>query len=443
MAVLRPISGRVGVVADDVTGALECGAILAHAGLRCWVSTGLPPDGKALGWISGASAAVLNTATRSACSSVAEQRVRVATAWLKSHGCGFVYKKIDSALRGHPGFEIRAFMESIGSANCIVAGSHPRFDRLWADNVVLIAGRTASDEPHWQIESHWESSRQATIDALVTRGLGRSWVRVRSQELRNLSATRDALRRMRTRAEVVVCEAESEEQLRHVGIAGVGLGYSLAGSAGLFEQLFMRPNSPHYVGRVNGGCIDDGRKCDHSGRRCIVVVGSRSGKSEKQKRLLVHALRTKRIRIGALPCGPGRPFAGAAARNEEAAIVQALGSGLIVVIEPGGEQPAPRGVGRGAYGAKSWLKHAGLLLRSLTKAGTVDAVVIVGGETAQSICADMGLRSLLPSYAADGIVYSRSPDAPGLVIATKAGGIGTLGVLRDAVRLLRDREGDF
>jgi len=104
---------RLGIVADDLTGANAVGAQLAETSLPSIVTS----DPAALAaWAADLPAAVLNVDSRADGPERAAQKVRAAVAALREWEAGIFYKKTDSTLRGNLGAEIDAFREAAGAA---------------------------------------------------------------------------------------------------------------------------------------------------------------------------------------------------------------------------------------------------------------------------------------------------------------------------------------
>lgn len=137
----RPASLRIGLIADDLTGALDAGAGFAKAGLRSVMPTG--PTGTVPLPV-GADVIIFNTASREGDASVARERTRQASLRLVGHGVSLIYKKIDSVLRGHPGAEIAGVLDAIAAthpgARALVAPAFPAQGRTTADGVQLLCG---------------------------------------------------------------------------------------------------------------------------------------------------------------------------------------------------------------------------------------------------------------------------------------------------------------
>src|SRR5947208_14908883 len=85
------------IIADDLTGAADCGIAFALAGLPTFVAFGKgPPPGDA-------QLLALDTDSRAASAEEASRRVHAAAKDAWGRGAGRVYKKVSSNLGGHGG----------------------------------------------------------------------------------------------------------------------------------------------------------------------------------------------------------------------------------------------------------------------------------------------------------------------------------------------------
>src|SRR4051794_19742776 len=113
----------VTIIADDLTGAADCGIAFAVAGLPTFVSFG------------GAQAqspsriVALDTDSRSLPPAAAMERAHAAARLACRSGSRTLYKKIDSTLRGNVGLEVaatfRAVSEARGAALVIFCPAFP------------------------------------------------------------------------------------------------------------------------------------------------------------------------------------------------------------------------------------------------------------------------------------------------------------------------------
>lgn len=145
---LPPWKTPVLVIADDFTGANDAGSGLAQAGARVHVlfDSSTPHDADA------ADVLVISTDSRAHSEQEAARRTRAA---IEQHQAiasdGWLFKKIDSTLRGNPGAEIEAAMQASGKTLALVVPAVPKLGRttrageVWIHQQRLIDSEFASD----------------------------------------------------------------------------------------------------------------------------------------------------------------------------------------------------------------------------------------------------------------------------------------------------------
>ncbi|MGH7551191.1 MAG: four-carbon acid sugar kinase family protein [Gemmatimonadota bacterium] len=113
----------IAVVADDFTGAAEIGAIGCRYGLRAEVQTAFRPTGET-------DLVVIDTHTRSSSSTMAAQRVGEEMERLREAGIEWVYKKVDSVLRGHVVAELSSALDRSGLRRALLVPANPSFGQV-------------------------------------------------------------------------------------------------------------------------------------------------------------------------------------------------------------------------------------------------------------------------------------------------------------------------
>ncbi|MDA1298295.1 MAG: hypothetical protein O3B04_09935 [Chloroflexi bacterium] len=116
------------LLADDLTGALDCAAVFVRAGFTAYVSV----DGE-VDTPPGHSVISINANTRRLDAAQAVRVIRTATRGIAQSGASLRYVKIDSTLRGHPGLEIGISAEATGVSLALVAPSFPGAGRVVRD----------------------------------------------------------------------------------------------------------------------------------------------------------------------------------------------------------------------------------------------------------------------------------------------------------------------
>jgi len=121
---------QFGVIADDLTGAMDTGLQFAQLGLRTIVY--LEPARVDIDAVP-----VLDTESRDVAFDLAYAKVRDAARRLKGR---VVYKKIDSTLRGNIGWEVDAVMDELDLSLALVSPAFPANGRTTRDGYLLVRG---------------------------------------------------------------------------------------------------------------------------------------------------------------------------------------------------------------------------------------------------------------------------------------------------------------
>ena len=134
--------GYYGVIADDLTGAMDAGMQMAGKNRTVRIALSI----KDLAAVARDSDfVVVNTQSRNGTSEEAYEKTFEAVKQFINSAAAAVYKKIDSALRGHIGAEIKAIIDS-GASDCvIVAPALPFHNRTTRHGVHYIDGRKLAD----------------------------------------------------------------------------------------------------------------------------------------------------------------------------------------------------------------------------------------------------------------------------------------------------------
>ena len=129
---------QIGIVADDLTGALDAAGPFATRGLSTYVAISpYPLAREESGW----DVLCYSTQTRNLDERDAAGPVRLATGHLARLGFRRLFKKIDSTLRGHVGIEIDAMLELSESPGAFIAPAFPALGRTVRDGVLFVDDR--------------------------------------------------------------------------------------------------------------------------------------------------------------------------------------------------------------------------------------------------------------------------------------------------------------
>ena len=212
-------SKQLGIIADDLSGAIECAAVCRRMGHQAVVLPRIPESNQP--GQAHASVVVVVTDSRHLPAAAASHRLNAAARWLMRQGIHSFYKKTDSAARGPLAAELAALARLEPTCAVYFVPAFPRLGRTVTDGVLYIDGVPVAEtafakDPRSPIHtsSLLTLLRQQT-DVPVTQSSGK----------RESSAT------------LVLCDGTTDDDVR----ASVGTaqrdGARIAGPAGALEAL--------------------------------------------------------------------------------------------------------------------------------------------------------------------------------------------------------------
>ena len=206
------------VIADDITGAAEIAGIASEQGFPVQL---LCAGGDAVGCdvvaTSGVTVIATDTRSMSEEEAVAETR-RIASSFLISHSSFLIFKKTDSALRGHVVAELKALMAATGYERAVYLPANPSKGRIIRQGVYYI--KEVREVPIAETAFSYDPEFPATTSVLEER-------------------FPDA-----RKSGIVMTDAESEEDIRSV-VAQYNDGKTLfAGAADLFYAVLQTHPRP-------------------------------------------------------------------------------------------------------------------------------------------------------------------------------------------------------
>lgn len=387
------------IVADDLTGAADCGAACVRRGLDTTVL--LAPDAAT----HGAEVVAIDADTRALSAKAAVERTVGVLAPYRGRDC-IVFKKIDSTLRGHFAAELAAALSvrraRVPESVAILAPAFPAMGRTTVEGRHLLWGKPLEETELWRGEGR---AGRAFIPAMVAN----AGLRVELLRLDHMRAGVDllaaAIRRLAVKADVVVCDAESDDDLAALAKASFQLGRQAiwAGSAGLVGHLadaagLTRTHAGHAPASVVGSQV--------------FVIGSRSEVSRRQAAALAALEGVEVVDIDPAASSEELDEADFGGRFSAA-----LETGKVVLVWQAGEKPP-------ADAAKS-RRCGDLAARIAGYADRIGALFATGGETARCLLEALGVRALrLVDEIEPGVALSVAAGRRGLAVITKAGAFG-------------------
>lgn len=460
---------RLGIIADDLTGANDTGVQFAKRGLATTVLLDIITSPQRV--VSDADVIVINTDSRWSDPGAAYSRVKAAAEVLKDAGVVTVYKKIDSALRGNVGAELDAVMDAFDAKVAFVAPAFPD-----AGRVTLGGKQLLKDKPLDKSEMARDPLSPITesyVPALVKRQSRRN---VGHVPLEEVNSGQDGLlvsfsTRIRSGDEIIVIDAAEREHLHTIAraIASLDLPLVIAGSAGLAAEL------PEVLSIVSSSDRGADERCANG---VLVVCGSASPTASGQLDYATAALDMRSISVDAsdILSGLGLSKDRVGSIVSEASETLAQGRDVLIrlnsdscprgpvptdsrdvsgsSVSPGSphidagadesslrrEYPFNRGESWGVReddiekrveDSRRITGFLALLAKEILARCKVTGLVLTGGDTALAVCRILEASAVaLLDEIVPGVPSGRLVDGPhsGLVIVTKAGSFGGVDV---------------
>ena len=436
------------LIADDLTGAADSGVTFAKAGAEVLVSweAGRLPD---------ADVVALSSESRHAPAAEAAARVEAVITPLEELLADvhhpWVYKKIDSTLRGHPALELSTLMAKLGGPPCVlVAPAFPAQGRVTREGTHYVHDLPLADTVFGK-EVGTSQVRELFMDVVGPErvcALSLSAVRAGDDAL---AAHIGAMVRLAASSPcVIVADAVTENDLLRLADAALRCGVrTLCGSAGLAEALasklavvcgWSERERPIAAARRPAAPPPEGSAV-------LVVAASRHPQTMRQLEALDEAgfpVVTPHALLGETPAAAGadgnggfREVGGGEASGQ-AVLDRAFSAGGLALTTVG----LPDMPGQGKPLASCLAETAVALLRSVDASGhrKISGLVLTGGDAAVAVSRALGARALrLRGEVAPGLPWGYLVGGMNdrLPFVTKAGGFGAEDALLGVMRFLK------
>jgi len=388
---------KVGIVADDLTGASDSAAQFARKGLTAVVSLIRNLSSE----LAEHDIVAVSTETRLKNTDEAYEAVLEAALRLTSMGFNRLYKKVDSTLRGNFAVELDAVMKVVNPAIAIFSPAYPTEGRTLVEGVVHVNN----------------SFRSPGLNRALKRGVPYVLKRKTSRRIaqvglsvvrKGVAAMSKHLRRLiKEGFDVAVVDAESNLDLKIIVESSVDFNGLLCGSAGLADA---------YASYLTG-----------ERSRILVVSGSVNPQTLGQISWL-----EKVYGVEAAVPRPDSQDVGHLLRKCH----EGLSSSRLAVLASAKSMGDVQASSRLIRLLTSQVVEAGVELAS-----EVDAVILVGGDMAKGFMVEAGLRGFKvagEAYPGIPILTGIGGRLNGMPFITKAGGFGGVDALASCVERLKD-----
>ncbi|GAA0363284.1 four-carbon acid sugar kinase family protein [Bacillus horti] len=413
---------KIGIIADDLTGANDSGVQLTRSGLNTSVRFDLKNAN-----VQQDDAIVLDTDSRSISPEKAYTRVVEAAQFLKEEKIDIIYKKIDSTLRGNLGVELDAVYDVFKPDFVVMAPGYPVNGRTVMDGKHYLHGTLLheteiSRDPKCPVT---ESYIPKLLQDQTKRNIGHISTTLLAEGYNTVKAALDEYKNAGTAYVLFDSATEHDLELIAQYIKQSRFSVVWLGSAGLANYL---PQVYHLEKEKQTVTIP------HSNKPVLLVVGSVTSVSRKQ---LDHFLAQKGVQ--GIGIDSTELVSTVERRSKELELgfreaVKAYKEGHHVAIYSTGDREAIRQAQE--EGAKQGLSHTdvsnavvagvGKIVSELLEETELQGIIMTGGDTAKQICDQIGVTGIhLIDEVETGVPIGQLIGRYPIYAVTKAGAFGS------------------
>jgi D-threonate/D-erythronate kinase len=418
---------KIILIADDLTGACDSGVQFTRKGMKAAVFF----EESNLDVIE-ADVIIFDTDSRALTQIEAYQVVDCAAAKLDKASFDFIYKKIDSTLRGNIGSEIDALMDRLGFDVAIIAPALPALNRVTRNGIHYLNG-----EPIENTEIAKDPKTPVT-DSNIVRLISNQSKREAILFPKGLlhldneaiaQKTKDLIEKNKS---LFVFDAENTKDLEQIAASMQTIPYRIlwVGSAGLAECLVPEVSQVHVSSDAQRGSSEN--------LPVLIVSGSRSSVAKRQvdtlRRLspvkLVSLIPEKLLETGEreLEITRCQKEIESHLKNNHDVI---LNVEMIQNTSVSDHPELPYVI----------VEVLGKIACKAVESFRLQGIVLTGGDTAKSISKELGVTGIeLIGEVERGMPFSRMLGGPELLTVTKAGAFGSDMSFYHALKHLKGEE---
>jgi uncharacterized protein YgbK (DUF1537 family) len=402
------------ILADDYTGALDCGAQLRKHGANVHI-VGI--DQLRFDRIHDETEVlVVNTDTRHISPALAKEIVQRLCESARKMGVRLFYKKTDSALRGNIGAELEGMLEGLNACRAYFVPAFPAINRITRHCVQYIEGVPLAQSLFAQ--DPFEPAVESRVDRVINR---QSEIPVRPIAVGVQQPAQDSAK------DILVFDAESNEDMADIAasLSGQTEISLLAGCAGFAEFL------PAFL-QMHGSLMQP----HLSGAGFIAISGTLC------KAALQHIEQAQELGYSIVQLSAGQKMSGFLSRGKNEALLEHMldqyrSNGRVIVSA--GEMVSSADAGSRAEESAQIANNLGQLAKRLVEKGFDGTLLATGGDTLQGVLRALDCQDVVPIAEIEpGVEFSLALTAQGWIpIVSKAGSMGSPRVYQNVADFLR------
>lgn len=371
----------IAVIADDFTGAAEIGGIGLLRGLRVLIETSVEA-------VDNIDLLVLATETRSMPAELARQEIEKVARQLQKLKPIYIFKKMDSVLRGNVYDELISQQVASGKKRTIMVPANPHFKRIIQNGIYYVEGvplaeTSFANDPEFP-------AKYSAVREIVGGDAQHVTVKDVSEDLPDEG--------------IIIGNVVSAEELDSWAQRADDQSV-LAGGAGFFDAILQRDFPAK---------AESGNQYFQPGKHALYVLGSTFPKDKAimdkftEAGIEVLNLNKEIFQEQEMPSGSLI----ALAQKIVAAIRKNRRVALTTICSDTNRK----------ISAEITRENMGRVVRKIFKQVDIDDLFIEGGATASHILHNLGINQLVPFRALGfGVIQMRTSRYPGLTITTKPG----------------------
>lgn len=399
------------VIADDLTGANDTGVQFRKHGLKTIVKIDYANFCKKD--VENYDVVSINADSRILDTKSSYERVYGIAEKCNDIKFDYMYKKIDSILRGNPGAELEGVMDAVEADIALVAPSFPANKRVVKDGCSYLSNNEDDlGESTFSVSEIIQSEMTRRVESIPL-----EIVRQGTEKL-----TRYINSKKEKKGSVFVADAINDDDLKIIAMVPQNIESKvvLCGSAGLAQQL------------ADSCCKESAEEYKEEEGITLLVVGTRSActASQIKKMLLLNNSSLIKIPTSSIIEGKVSSVIGEAVEQASKYIIG--GSSLITIsvssIFENNFVESLKQSTEEVELAQKIVKTLGSIALELHERFNIKSIIGTGGDTSMQICKSLKADGIeLIDEIAPGIPIGRiiGGTADGLLIVTKSGGFGT------------------
>jgi uncharacterized protein YgbK (DUF1537 family) len=423
---------NIGIIADDLTGAMDSASAMAAHGLSAEVFLDYSHE------LGSATTDIIciNTQSRLMYEPQAMKAVTSATKLLRAFGCNRLYKKIDSTLRGNVGEELTAMITAAGKRRAFVCPAFPEMGRTVRDGIIEVNGRrlTVSREGNDPFNSVGEASVVRLLQKQTKGSVGHVPIGIIERGAEAVDKRIQEL--FADGCDLIVLDAITTVHMSTLAsvITRNYPGEIAVGSAGLASAL---AKAISHIQTAKEKAIPTVRQ-----GRYLVISGSLHPASQKQVQQLAASLDVALLPINAADMLQEQASINAVATRIAQEIARAFASGQHAALywqDPESLRTLLEDESTNDSRVQVIAEFYRGVLEKLHDQSKLAGLIVVGGETAYMVARAVQVRSvLITDEVSPGIPVGRLVGglAAGRLLLTKAGGFGGHTTLVEVIEYL-------